>query len=131
MGDMRRGILARALSEVRVGPRSPRETRLRLLLVRAELPEPEINWILRDSRGRFVAELDLAYPRWRVCPEYDGRPHAEDMTQFAKDADRWDAIRAQGWDHVRVLNHHAKGTGAMAVAKVRQALLRAGWQPGR
>lgn len=129
MGDVRGGLLRRALEEVRVGPRSPRETRLRLLLVRAGLPEPEINWTLRDERGRAVAELDLAYPRWKVSPEYDGRVHAEDAKQFARDADRWDAIRSQGWDHVRILNHHLKRSGAAAIGKVRRALTRAGWRP--
>ena len=58
MGDVRNGLLRRALAEARDGVRSPRETRLRLLLVRAGLPEPEINWVLRDHRGVFVAELD-------------------------------------------------------------------------
>ena len=130
MGDVPGALLRRALGEIRVGPRSPRETRLRLALVRAGLPEPEINWTLRSTRGLFVAELDLAYPRWRVAPEYDGRVHAQDATQFAKDADRWDRIRAEGWDHVRILNHHMKGGGAAAVRKVRDALIRAGWQPG-
>ena len=51
--------------------------------------------------------------------------------QFAKDADRWDRIRAEGWDHVRILNHHMAGGRAAAVRKVRDALLRAGWHPGR
>jgi hypothetical protein len=131
LGDVRGGILRRALAQCRGGVRSPRETRLRLLLVRAGLPEPEINWTLRDHRGVAVAELDLAYPRWRVAPEYDGRVHAEDAEQFAKDADRWDLIRALGWDHVRVLNHHMRGDGRSAVAKVRDALMRAGWRPGQ
>lgn len=128
MGDVRRGILRRALVDVRVGPRSARETRLRLALVRAGLPEPEISWVLRDHSGRFVAELDLAYPNWKVAPEYDGRVHAEDAQQFAKDADRWDRIRAEGWDHVRILNHHLAGHGVAAVSKVREALIRAGWR---
>lgn len=130
MGDVRGGILRRALREVRVGPRSPRETKLRLLLVRAGLPEPEISWNLTDSRGLFVAELDLAYPRWLVAPEYDGRVHAENAEQFAKDADRWERIRHAGWDHVRVLNHHMAGGGVRAVAKVHRALVAAGWRPG-
>ncbi|WP_344061447.1 hypothetical protein [Microbacterium pumilum] len=129
MGDIR-NILRRALTDIRVGPRSPRETRLRLVLVRAGLPEPEVTWVLRDGSGGFVAELDLAYPRWRIAAEYDGRVHAEDATQFAKDADRWDRIRAEGWDHVRILSHHLAGTGVVAVRKVRNALIRAGWQPG-
>ncbi len=128
MGDVR-GTLRRALAVVRVGPRSPRETRLRLTLVRAGLPEPDISWVLRDVSGDFVAELDLAYPRWRVATEYDGRVHAEDATQFAKDADRWDRIRAEGWDHVRILSHHLAGSGTVAARKVRDALIRAGWRP--
>jgi hypothetical protein len=129
MGDVRRGILRRALSSARTGVRSPRETRLRLALVRAGLPEPDAAWNLYDTRGTFVAELDLAYPRWMVAPEYDGRVHAEDERQFARDADRWTAIREQGWDHVRILNHHMRDGAAPAVTLVRNALLRAGWRP--
>ncbi|MEX0152619.1 hypothetical protein [Microbacterium sp. LMI1-1-1.1] len=127
MGDTRRHALRRALSLSRHGPRSASETHLRLLLVRNGLPEPEISWILRDVAGRFVAELDLAYPLWKVATEYDGRVHAEDLRQFARDADRWDAIRACGWDHVRILSHHMRGGGRRAVQKVRDALRRAGW----
>jgi hypothetical protein len=129
MGDTRRGILARALDLARIGPRSPRETELRLLLIRAGLPEPLLTWNLFDERGAFVAELDMAYPRWRVCPEYDGRVHAEDARQFARDADRWAAIRRSGWEHVRILNHHMSGDGRTAVALVREALVNAGWRP--
>ncbi|MDW4573153.1 hypothetical protein R8Z57_10270 [Microbacterium sp. M3] len=131
MGDVRGGILRTALLHSREGVRSSRETDLRLRLLAAGLPEPEINWTLRDHRGSFVAELDLAYPRWRVAPEYDGRVHAENAAQFEKDADRWDRIRAVGWEHVRILNHHMRGDGGAAVAKVRDALIRAGWRPGQ
>ncbi|QIG38152.1 hypothetical protein G5T42_00540 [Microbacterium sp. 4R-513] len=131
MGDVPGRLLSRAVPHIRTGVRSPRETRLRLMLVRAGLPEPEVAWILRDASGRQIAELDLAYPRWRVAPEYDGRIHADDAAQFAKDGDRWDAIRAEGWDHVRIMKHHMRGGGGIAVQKVRAALLRAGWSPTR
>jgi len=131
MGDVRRGILTRALRDARTGVRSARETRLRLLLQRAGLPEPEVGWNLFDDRGTFVAELDLAYPRYRVGVEYDGRVHADDPAQFARDADRWAAIRRIGWDHERVLSHHLDHGGAVAVAIARDALIRAGWTPGR
>lgn len=131
MGDTRRGILTRALDLARVGPRSPRETELRLLLVRAGLPEPLLTWNLFDERGIFIAELDMAYPDWRVCPEYDGRVHAENARQFARDADRWAAIRRAGWEHVRILSHHMSGDGRAAVALVREALINAGWRPHR
>ena len=128
MGDTSGRVLTRALALSRFGPRSAAETRLRLLLTRRGLPEPDISWVLRDAGGVFVAELDLAYPAWKVGVEYDGRVHAEDMGQFARDADRWDAIRGCGWDHVRILFHHMRGDGTPAVRKVRDALTRSGWR---
>lgn len=131
MGDVRGGILLHALGLIRSGARSPRETRLRLLLRDAGLPEPEVGWNLFDGRGSFVAELDLAFPRYRLAVEYDGRVHADDAVQFARDADRWAAIRAQGWDHERILSHHLDDGGRVAVDLVRGWLRRAGWTPGR
>lgn len=131
MGDVRGGVLAAALRQARHGVRSARETRLRLLLERAGLPHPETGWDLFDDRGTFVAELDLAFPRYRVAVEYDGRVHAESSVQFERDADRWDAIRAQGWSHTRILSHHLQAGGRIAVEKVALALSAAGWSPGR
>jgi hypothetical protein len=131
MGDVRGGILRRALALARPGVRSPRETRLRLLLVRHGFPEPDVNIDISSTRGEFVAEIDLAFAAWRVAVEYDGRVHAEDPRQFARDADRWAAIRAAGWDHVRILSHHLRGDGDPAVVLVRDALVRAGWRPGQ
>lgn len=131
MGDVRGGVLRPALALARPGVRSPRETRLRLLLVRHGLPEPDVNIDIFSVRGDFIAEVDLAFEKWRVAVEYDGRVHAEDPRQFARDADRWAAIRDAGWDHVRILNHHFRGDGAAAVGLARAALLRAGWRPGQ
>jgi len=130
-GDVRRGILARALAEVRTGAETAEETTLRLALVRAGLPEPELNWELRDANGRFIARLDLAYTRYRVAVEHDGRTHAFDEAQFARDADRWDEIQALGWVHVRILSHHLRPDPQRAVDRVAAALTRAGWRPGR
>lgn len=126
---MRRARLVDALNEVRVGSESPQETRLRLAVVRAGLPEPELNWELFNASGRLVARLDQAYPHYRVAVEYDGRQHATDPLQFARDADRWEAIRDEGWLLVRVLHHHLADGGRDAVNKVRSALHRAGWRP--
>ncbi|MEU1972310.1 hypothetical protein ABZ477_11675 [Microbacterium sp. NPDC019599] len=130
-GDIRGRLLARALEEIRVGSETAEETRLRLALTRASLPEPELNWELRASSGRFVARLDLAYPRYRVAVEHDGRTHAFDDVQFARDADRWDAIRGLGWTHVRILSHHLHPDPQPAIDKATDALLSAGWRPGR
>lgn len=116
-------------ADVREGSESPQETRLRLAIMRSRLPEPVLNLEIFDETGRFLARLDGAYPQYRVAVEYDGRQHADDPAQFARDADRWDDVRREGWDLVRILNHHMRDGAAPAVAKVRAALRRAGW-PG-
>ncbi|HWI31900.1 MAG TPA: hypothetical protein VNT50_10445 [Microbacterium sp.] len=121
--------LLRALDDVRAGSESPEESRLRLILGRAGLPEPEVNWVLRDENGRHVARLDLAFRKWRVGAEYDGRHHELDERQFARDVDREADVRRQGWELVRVLRHHLRGDGRAAVRLVREALERRGWRP--
>lgn len=131
MGDVSGGVLAEALELIRPGVESPGESQLRLDLQRAGLPAPEINQNLyASSSGALIARLDLSYPRYRVAVEYDGRVHAENAAQFQRDADRWDAIRAEGWQHVRILNHHLRPHPDVAVRKVLDALIAAGWRPG-
>lgn len=128
VGDVSGRKLHRALDEIRAGAETAEETRLRLAITRAGLPEPALNHDLRTDAGRFVARLDLAYPRYRVGVEHDGRVHAFDEKQFARDADRWDDIRREGWTHVRILSHHLRPDPARAVQKVAEALLAAGWR---
>ena len=119
MGDVGGGILRAALARVKAGVRSPRETRLRLLLEDARLPEAEINWRLRDHAGRFVAELDLAYPQWRVAVEYDGDQHRTDRTQYVKDIRRTAELERMGWIVVRVV---AEDRPAEILRRVRTAI---------
>jgi hypothetical protein len=123
----RRPRLLALLDHVREGSESSRETRLRLALVEGGLPEPMLAYELRNASGLFIARLDQAYPEYKVAVEYDGRQHAEDPAQFARDADRWREIGDEGWQLVRVLNHHLDPDPSVAVGLVRRALLRAGW----
>lgn len=126
----RRGAIAlrEACEWIRAGVESPKETELRLLLLRNGMPEPEVNWDLRDAASRFIARVDLAYPRYRVAVEYDGRHHAE-IEQFARDADRWAAIDASDWILVRVLSHHLADPHRSVLPRVRRALRSRGWEP--
>lgn len=126
----RRGVsdLREALPLLRAGAESPRETVVRLILVRAGLPEPELNRDLHDEDGSFIARLDLAYPDYRVAVEYDGRQHA-DLAQFRRDADRWPAIAARGWLLVRVVDHHLLDPARCVVDPVARALRSRGWRP--
>jgi len=121
--------LRAALPQIRVGAETPKETELRLALIRAGLPEPELNLELRDRWGRFVARLDLAYPDYRAAFEYDGRQHATDASQFARDVDRIHAINRLGWSHDRFLAHHLDSDAEIAIERVRERLLAGGWRP--
>ncbi len=125
--QLRRPRLQALIDRVREGSESSRETKLRLTLVDGGLPEPELAYELRDADGRFIARLDQAYPAYKVGVEYDGRQHAEDVAQFARDADRWREISDAGWHLVRVLNHHVEPDSEVAVQLVHRALVRAGW----
>jgi very-short-patch-repair endonuclease len=124
----RRPRLGGLLERVREGSESSQETKLRLAIVDGGLPEPELAHQLHGSDGRLIARLDQAYLEYRVGVEYDGRQHAEDARQFARDADRWREIGESGWLLVRILKHHLEPDPSVAVKLVRDALVRAGWR---
>ena len=56
---------------------SPLETRLRLLIVGAGLPWPEVQWVVHDIATRTAFWLDMAWPEQRIGIEYEGEPHTE------------------------------------------------------
>ncbi|PPH77983.1 hypothetical protein C5C90_01870 [Rathayibacter sp. AY1D4] len=110
-----------AAGHLRVGAESPRETLLRLLLVRAGLPEPELQVELSDADGCFVARVDMLYRIARVVVEYDGDHHRTDRAQYERDIARIEAIEALGYRVVRVRASGMLDPDATA-ARVRRAL---------
>lgn len=84
----RRGCrkLRAALSLVRPGSRSPRETETRLLFASWGLPEPELNVDLFTEAG-WLACVDFLWRDRRLVAEYYGRVHGptwqEDLTRAA------------------------------------------------
>jgi hypothetical protein len=117
---VRRLRLAHGL--VRQGTDSARETRVRLLLQRAGLPEPEVNGPI-DLPGYGRAFGDLVYREVRVLVEYDGIQHRLDRRQFERDILRFEALHAAGWRDVRILAAHLR-TPDDVIARVRAALAR-------
>lgn len=93
--------LRTAVELVRVGAASPQETRARLAIVRAGLPEPELQVEIRDESGWFVGRVDMAYPRHRVLIEYEGDHHRTDAEQWASDLRRYREAERLGWVVVR------------------------------
>ncbi|HEY3555922.1 MAG TPA: hypothetical protein VGL05_00575 [Kribbella sp.] len=90
---------------VRSGVDSPMETRLRLLLVLAGLPEPVVGYIVNDSAGGWLANPDLAYPDVKHAIEYDGEHHLVNARQWRLDIRRRENLEREGW-LVRVITAH-------------------------
>ncbi len=84
-------------SLVRAGVDSPMETRLRLLIILAGLPEPTVNFKLRRADGSVRRRFDLSYPSVHLIIEYDGRQHAEDPEQWQIDIDRREELDDEHW----------------------------------
>ncbi len=120
--------LRAALTQLRAGTDSARETTLRLLVVRAGFPEPDVNIVLVNRNGREIAHGDLVWPEFRVVLEYDGRHHAEDPTQFAIDIRRLDDLAEAHYRVIRV-DKALLAEGGAVLAKLRRALHEGGWRP--
>ena len=88
--------LLAALALVRVGVRSPMESRARLMFARAGFPEPEVNGIVRDRSGGWLLEGDLVWREQRVVGEYQGEEHAS-RRRRSSDAHRARLAEAEGW----------------------------------
>lgn len=84
-----------AAGYVRNGVDSPMETRLRLLIVLAGLPEPEVNLLVGSEVER--RKYDLSYRRSKTIIEYDGRQHVERVEQWEADLERREAIDDDQW----------------------------------
>jgi len=90
-------LARRAARLVRAGVDSPMETRLRMLMVLAGLPEPVVNHIEYDEMGGWAKRFDLSYPDLMLIIEYDGRQHAEDDRQWGRDIERREELDSDGW----------------------------------
>ncbi len=87
----------RAARLVRAGVDSPMETRLRLLIGLAGLPEPEVNIQIRSELGELLRRIDLGYRAAKLGIEYDGRQHAESPTQYRGDILRREELSGRDW----------------------------------
>lgn len=116
-----------ALERARVGSDSAPETRLRLALEDAGLPEPLLNLPTELGAG-VVRQPDLGYPEQKVAVEYDGDGHSE-AGQIIRDITREEDFVRAGWILVRISKRHMERDARPATAKIRSALLSRGWYP--
>ncbi|WP_368498863.1 hypothetical protein [Herbiconiux sp. A18JL235] len=80
---------------------SPRESRLRVMIVDAGFPEPYVNPEIPCTCGS-THRIDLAYPALHIGIEYDGDHHRTDQRQWRKDVARIRHLEALGWSMARV-----------------------------
>lgn len=73
-----------------MGSDAATETKMRLALVHAGLPEPELQLVLDPSRT-VSPDGDMGYRQWRLVMHDDGAPHDDPAQQLV------DAWRNQGW----------------------------------
>lgn len=119
---------------MRANTDSPKETELRLLLVRSGLPEPAINVPLFDETGGWVQDPDMSYEDLKIALQYDGGHHAT-PAQRRSDIFRDEKARGLGWLVVVLtqwdLDACTPGMEPQAVTRVRAALTSRGWSPSR
>lgn len=75
---------------------SPMETRLRLVIVTAALPRPQVQWAVQDPLTRTAVWLDLAWPRYKIGIEYEGEVHTR-PEQVRLDTARFTRLVDAGW----------------------------------
>lgn len=112
----------RAARWVRAGVDSVMESRLRMMMVLARLPEPQVNVILRADDGTWDARIELAYRGILLAIEYEGRQHAESTKQWNKDIRRRTRLEALGWRFILVTAEGVFDRPEETVNDIRNAL---------
>ena len=117
-----RGIcqLRSALALCDAGAQSPRETWLRLLIMRAGFPRPQTQIpVVVHGRRRYY--LDMGWEELMLAVEYDGDHHRTDPAQFARDITRLEELAAMGWTIIRVAAGTPPGEVAVRVRRAWEA----------
>lgn len=113
-----------ALSLVDPGAESPRETWLRLLLIRAGFPRPQTQIPVYNEYGVLVAVLDMGWEDLMVAADYEG-DHHRGPAQFNKDVRRHDDVTELGWIDIRVTSRDTEAVIVRRVAAARASRLAA------
>ena len=115
--------LRRALPLLRQDSWSPMESVLRVRIVLAGMPEPELNIDLYDRRGDFLGCFDLVYSSYRIAIEYQGEDHSE---RYAEDVERIERLRAEEWIVIEVTATLMRHPDRL-IARIAEALRKRGW----
>lgn len=115
----------RAVAYVRSRVKSPMESRLRMLLVLAGLPEPGINVLVGSENGT-KREHDLLYLASKTAIDYDGREHVEVVQQWEADLQRREDADDDDWRLVIVVAKGIYRQPEATLLKVQRILIERG-----
>jgi len=115
-----------ALPLVRDGPLSRPETFVRLLVLRAGLPEPLINAVCYSDDGTRLGMPDLAWPEYRVAGQYEG-DHHRSTQQFRGDIRRDERFLDHDWKIVKVTADDLFGRPVELADRFARRLTAQGW----
>ena len=122
-GTRGRRTARRALDLADPRAESPPESMLRVAMVTAGLPTPEVQIVITDANGAFVARTDLGYSKLRLAIEYDGAAtHRDDPHTFREDRRRQNRLLAEGWTVLRFTGADLFGQPETMIATIREAL---------
>ena len=79
------------------------ETRSRLMVVRAGLPEPQLNAHIISATGQWLACGDLVWKEQRVVGEYNGVEWHEGSEREEHDGIRREGLERDGWTVVDIV----------------------------
>jgi very-short-patch-repair endonuclease len=98
--------LAKVLDLYDPGAASPKETWLRLLVIRADYPRPrtQIPVVSRDGRRQYY--LDMGWEDMMLALEYDGEQHRVNDLQYAYDIQRSEDLDELGWTRLMVVKQN-------------------------
>ena len=119
-------LARRAARLVRAHVDSPMETRTRLLIVFAGLPEPSVNLLVHGPDGEVLRRFDLGYAEWCLVIEYDGRQHAESIGQWHSDISRDEQLDDWGVRRLVIVAADIYRTPATTLARITKAMRNAG-----
>jgi len=107
----RRGIrrAREAIGLVDPGAESPKETWLRLLLIRNGFPRPQTQIPVYDEYGALVAVFDMGWRDVKIAMDYEGEHHRIDRRRFNHDIRKAETVAELGWVDIRVTAEDTEG----------------------
>jgi hypothetical protein len=112
--------LCRTLAHADPYAGSPMESRLRMIIVRAGLPRPRVQWAVQDVEARTAVWLDLAWPEYRIGIEFEGGGHTAPV-EVLRDAGRYTRLVDRGWRIYRYTKFDVYGDPARIIAELTRA----------